>query len=104
SRTCADAQTCLHARLCPPCRSSVSQTIVYGVRAGGIAMAKIVHDRREFVGRAFCLTVGGGLAASGLGAQAQTPPRAIRRSERYDDSFITERKPFKWPGNSTIAV
>jgi allantoinase len=70
-------------------------------------MAKIGHDRREFVERAFCLTLGAGIAASGLrgsGAQAQTPPRPIRRSERYDDSFITERKPFKWPGNATIAV
>jgi peptidoglycan/xylan/chitin deacetylase (PgdA/CDA1 family) len=70
-------------------------------------MAKNGHDRREFVGRAFCLTLGAGIAASGLrgsGAQAQTPPRPIRRSERYDDSFITERKPFKWPGNATIAV
>ena len=70
-------------------------------------MAKNGHDRREFVGRAFCLTLGAGLAASGLGgsgAQAQTPPRPIRRSERYDNSFITERKPFKWPGNATIAV
>jgi hypothetical protein len=28
----------------------------------------------------------------------------IRRSERYDDSFITERKPFRWPGDNTIAV
>ena len=36
--------------------------------------------------------------------QAQTPPRPIRRSERYDDSFITERKAFKWPGNNTLAV
>jgi peptidoglycan/xylan/chitin deacetylase (PgdA/CDA1 family) len=70
-------------------------------------MAKVGHDRREFVGRAFCLTLGAGIAASGSrgsGAQAQTPPLPIRRSERYDDSFITERKPFKWPGNATIAV
>jgi allantoinase len=70
-------------------------------------MAKIGHDRREFVGRTFCLTLGAGIAATGLrvsGAQAQTPPQPIRRSERYDDSFITERKPFKWPGDATIAV
>src|SRR5262249_6857644 len=37
-------------------------------------------------------------------AQAQSTPRPIRRSERYDDSFITERKAFKWPGNNTLAV
>ena len=34
----------------------------------------------------------------------ETPPRPIRRTERYDDSFITERKAFKWPGNNTLAV
>jgi len=48
-----------------------------------------------------------GLAASELtagSASAQTAPRPIRRSERYDDSFIFERKPFKWPGGNTIAV
>ena len=35
---------------------------------------------------------------------AQTPPKPIRRSGRYEDSFITERRPFKWPGNNTLAV
>ena len=48
-----------------------------------------------------------GLAASGLHtdrAAAQTSPRPIRRSERYDDSFISERKPFKWPGDATLAI
>jgi len=38
------------------------------------------------------------------GSARKTAPRPIRRSERYDDSFIAERKPFKWPGNSTLAV
>src|SRR5216684_3465022 len=68
-------------------------------------MQSIGHDRREFIAKSFCIA--GGLAAFGLrpvAAQAQTAPRPIRRSERYDDSFITERKPFKWPGNNTLAV
>ncbi len=70
-------------------------------------MQTIGHDRREFIAKSFCLAGGASLAALGLrsaAAQAQTAPRPIRRSERYDDSFITERKPFKWPGNNTLAV
>ena len=70
-------------------------------------MQNIGNDRREFIAKSFCLAGVAGLAAFGLratAAQAQTPPRPIRRSERYDDSFITERKPFKWPGNNTLAV
>ena len=69
-------------------------------------MRNIGHDRREFIAQSFCLA-GAALAVSGLrplAAQAQTAPRPIRRSERYDDLFITERKLFKWPGNSTLAV
>ena len=70
-------------------------------------MQSIGHDRREFIAKSFCLAGGASLAAFGLrpaAAQAQTTPPPIRRSERYDDSFITERKPFKWPGNNTLAV
>ncbi len=70
-------------------------------------MQSISHDRREFIAKSFCLAGAAGLGAFDLlavAAQAQTPPRPIRRSERYDDSFITERKPFKWPGNNTLAV
>src|SRR4249919_1587361 len=70
-------------------------------------MQNIGHDRREFIAKSFCLAGAAGLAASGLrpgAADAQTAPRPIRRSERYDDSFISERKPFKWPGNNTLAV
>jgi allantoinase len=29
---------------------------------------------------------------------------AMRRSDRYDDSFLHERTPFKWPGDKTLAV
>ena len=70
-------------------------------------MQNIGNDRREFIAKSFCLAGAAGLAAFGLratAAKAQTAPRPIRRSERYDDSFITERKPFKWPGNNTLAV
>ena len=30
--------------------------------------------------------------------------KILRRPERYDDSFIFERKPFSWPGGKTLAV
>jgi allantoinase len=65
------------------------------------------QDRRQFVAKGLLLAGAAGIAASGLAcgaARAQTAPRPIRRSERYDDSFIFERKPFKWPGNNTLAV
>ncbi len=70
-------------------------------------MHVIGHDRREFIAKSFCLAGATSLAGCGLrsaAAQAQSAPRPIRRSERYEDSFITERKPFKWPGNNTLAV
>jgi hypothetical protein len=28
----------------------------------------------------------------------------VRRSDRYEDSIISERKPFAWPGDKTLAV
>ena len=70
-------------------------------------MRKIGHDRRAFIAKSLCLAGSAGVAAFGvnpLGAFAQTAPPPIRRSERYDDSFITERKPFKWPGNNSLAI
>ena len=66
-----------------------------------------MNHRRDFLAKSLLLTGAAGLAVSGLrpgAAGAQTAPRPIRRSERYDDSFISERKPFKWPGNNTLAV
>src|SRR4051794_16255256 len=72
-----------------------------------MAMQTISHDRREFFVKGLLLAGAATLTVSGLGplaAQAQTAPKPIRRSERYDDTFITERKPFKWPGNNTLAV
>jgi allantoinase len=65
------------------------------------------HHRRDFLAKGLVLAGSAGLVASGLRADrasAQTSPRPIRRSERYDDSFITERKPFKWPGDASLAV
>src|SRR5262249_25564018 len=65
------------------------------------------HHRRDFLARSLVVAGAAGLAASGLRADqalAQTSPRPIRRSERYDDIFITERKSFKWPGDATLAV
>ena len=70
-------------------------------------MHKTGQDRRQFVAKGLLLAGAAGITASGLAsgaARAQTAPRPIRRSERYDDSFIFERKPFKWPGNNTLAV
>ena len=66
-----------------------------------IAVAKIDRNRRAFLANSFSLAAGAGIMALGLPpapAYAQTAPKPIRRSERYEDSFITERKPFKWPG------
>src|SRR5258705_8582632 len=63
--------------------------------------------RREFIATSLCLAGTAGLLTAGLAsgrAAAPSPPRPIRRSERYDDTFITERKPFKWPGNNTLAI
>ena len=65
------------------------------------------HHRRDFLAKSLLLAGAAGVAATGLRpgpAVAQTAPRPIRRSERYDDSFITERKPFKWPGDNSLAV
>jgi peptidoglycan/xylan/chitin deacetylase (PgdA/CDA1 family) len=70
-------------------------------------MRKTGQDRRQLLAKGLVLAGAAGIAASGLAsgaARAQTAPRPIRRSERYDDSFIFERKPFKWPGNNTLAV
>ena len=73
----------------------------------GITVQNIDRNRRAFLANSFSLAAGAGVIALGLRcapACAQTQTKPIRRSERYDDSFITERKPFKWPGNNTLAV
>jgi peptidoglycan/xylan/chitin deacetylase (PgdA/CDA1 family) len=63
--------------------------------------------RRDFLKRGLFLAGSAGIAASGLAprsAFAQAEGRSVRRAERYEDSFIFERKPFKWPGDKTLAV
>jgi peptidoglycan/xylan/chitin deacetylase (PgdA/CDA1 family) len=67
-------------------------------------MSDVDHGRRHFLAGSVGAATALGLSLSNFAARAQTAPRPIRRSERYDDSFITERKPFKWPGNNTLAV
>jgi len=44
------------------------------------------------------------LAGVANAASAFAQERPVRRSERYEDSFIFERKPFTWPGGKTLAV
>jgi len=63
-------------------------------------------SRRDFLGRSLPLA-GAGALLSGLAptrALAQAPSPPVRRSDRYDDSFIFERRPFTWPGGATLAV
>src|ERR1700731_4138948 len=65
------------------------------------------HARRDFIRTALTLAGTSGLLTSGLApsvAHAQTGSRPVRRSDRYEDSIISERKPFVWPGNKTLAV
>src|SRR6202140_2576707 len=65
------------------------------------------HARRDFIRTALALAGTSGLVTSGLApmmAQAQTGGRTVRRSDRYEDSIISEGKPFVWPGNKSLAV
>src|SRR5262245_322277 len=59
-------------------------------------------NRRTFLGTT------GVLATSGIqtrpGTQTAQRSSTVRRAERYDDSLIFERKPFKWPGGKTLAI
>lgn len=64
-------------------------------------------DRRDFLKKSLFLAASAGLLTSGLvpiAALAQTIGKPMRRADRYEDTFIFERKPFKWPGNKTLAV
>jgi peptidoglycan/xylan/chitin deacetylase (PgdA/CDA1 family) len=68
------------------------------------------NRRRDFLKHGVLLAGTAGAAASAApgdsAAQAptQTPARPVRRADRYDDSFIFERKPFTWPAGKTLAV
>ena len=66
-------------------------------------------NRRAFLGRSLGLLGGAALLSpsvlpSSLRAQAQERSTGVRRPERYEDSYIFERKPFTWPGGKTLAV
>ena len=64
------------------------------------------HDRRDFLKQTLVLAGTAGLLTFALGrsvAQAQTLG-PMRRSNRYEDSFIFERKPYAWPNNKSLAV
>src|SRR3954470_4244086 len=63
------------------------------------------RNRRDFIRTGFALAGTAGLLKMGMpmAANAQTFG-PMRRSNRYEDSFIFERKPFKWPGGKTLAV
>ncbi len=65
------------------------------------------NDRRDFLKKSLFLAASAGLLTSGVApitALAQTIGKPMRRADRYEDTFIFERKPFKWPGNKTLAV
>jgi allantoinase len=65
------------------------------------------NDRRTFIKQSLFLAGTASLLTSGLApivAYAQAAGKAVRRADRYEDSFIFERKSFAWPGNKTLAV
>src|SRR5262249_49418172 len=71
------------------------------------AMGNSGRGRREFIAKGLCLAGTAGLLTAALTsprAAAQSPPPPIRPAGRYDDTFLTERKPFKRPGDNTLAV
>lgn len=63
-------------------------------------------NRRDFLRHGLFLMGAGALgsAVAPRAACAQAQGRSVRRADRYEDSFIFERKPFTWPGNTTLAV
>ena len=66
-----------------------------------------MRSRRDFLKRSLTFTGAAGAVLVGLPsktASAQAPGDPVRRADRYDDSFIFERKPFRWPGNATLAI
>jgi peptidoglycan/xylan/chitin deacetylase (PgdA/CDA1 family) len=67
---------------------------------------KTAHHRRDFIKHGALLGGAATLLSSGLvsSAAAQTVGRSVRRPDRYEDSYIFERKSFSWPGNKMIAV
>jgi peptidoglycan/xylan/chitin deacetylase (PgdA/CDA1 family) len=79
----------------------------FGFRHGNIRERRrllMQGDRRDFLRTSLTFVGAAGLTAVAPVAHAQTGGRPLRRSNRYDDSIISERKPFVWPGNKTLAV
>src|SRR5437870_491119 len=63
------------------------------------------QDRREFITKSLVLAGTASLLTSSLAAVARAQTLGpMRRSNRYEDSFIFERKPYSWPNNKTLAV
>ena len=65
------------------------------------------NERRDFIMQGLFLAGAAGVLASGLApiaARAQAVSKPVRRPNRYEDSFIFERKPYTWPGNKTLAI
>jgi peptidoglycan/xylan/chitin deacetylase (PgdA/CDA1 family) len=59
-------------------------------------------NRRDFLQQGVLGVTAAALASAPLSkAFAQAP---VRRADRYEDSFIFERRPFTWPGGATLAV
>jgi hypothetical protein len=62
--------------------------------------------RRDFLKQGLLLAGTASVLASGLAPKAafsQTQGKSVRRADRYE--FVHLRgKPFKWPGNKTLAV
>lgn len=65
-------------------------------------------NRREFLGNSVTIAGASLLAGPALPrlalAQSQASSTSINRPNRFDDSYIFERKPFTWPGGKTLAV
>ncbi len=62
-------------------------------------------SRREFLSRSSLFSVVANFGwQNAPRAQGQGRSTAIRRPERYEDSFIFERKSFTWPGGKTLAI
>jgi peptidoglycan/xylan/chitin deacetylase (PgdA/CDA1 family) len=65
-----------------------------------------IDHRREFVQNGALLAGSAGLLASGMTPSGSHAPTfgPMRRANRYDDTFIHERKSFSWPDGKTLAV
>jgi peptidoglycan/xylan/chitin deacetylase (PgdA/CDA1 family) len=64
-----------------------------------------MRNRRDFLKSTLNLAAGAlAVDAASRSAFGQAPSAPVRRSGRYDDSFIFERRPFTWPGKATLAI